>query len=250
MSTHFGVTVREGKRGLKLTRETYAIISDTNSFYPKTDNSPQSRKLYEDMRRPYQKLGIEPWTDTTRKKYTDEWCQWHYKNCLENFDLNMEFFAALSRDEFDTAITTFLDNHQEFRQISDLNICAGKSGYYMMVLDEYCQVYIGTTDDIKRRIQQHWSSSKPFDRLLFPIGAVDTSILSVDSFRAYDTTRIYAYITPNTYESEDIYINHFSAEFVCNRLAGGKITGGLLQAIAMKKQRQLNNEGGKQSGFR
>ena len=245
MPTHFGVTVREGKRGLKLTRETYVIVNNTNSFYPKTDDSPPSRKLYEDMRRPYLKLGIEPWTDATRKKYTDEWCQWHYKNCIENFDLNMEFFSALSRDEFDAAITTFLEKCQEFTQVSDLNICNEKPGYYMMVLDEYCQVYIGTTDNIRRRIQQHWSSIKPFDRLLLPIGAVDTSILSVDSFRAYDTTRIYAHITSNTYKSEDKYINHFPAEFVCNRLAGGEITGGLLQAIAMKKQRQLNNEGRK-----
>lgn len=28
-----------------------------------------------------------------------------------------------------------------------------------MILDKYCQIYVGTTDDIKSRIQQHWSFS-------------------------------------------------------------------------------------------
>ena len=27
-----------------------------------------------------------------------------------------------------------------------------------MVLDEYAQAYIGTSSNIKKRIQQHWSS--------------------------------------------------------------------------------------------
>ncbi|HBU12738.1 MAG TPA: hypothetical protein DEB31_08450 [Clostridiales bacterium] len=218
MPTHFSVTVLDGKHGLKLTQENYAIVNNKNSLVP------------------FQNI---TYTDKEGIYYSDEWCAKHLDDCLKNFDLNMKFFSTLNRKEFNTSITTFLKKHQRFRQISGLNICAGKSGYYMMVLDEYCQLYSGTTNDIMRRIRQHWSSSKAFDRLLFPIGAVDTSILSVDSFRAYDTTRIYAYITPDTYEREDNYISYFPAKFVCNRITGGKITGGLLQAIPMKKQRPL-----------
>lgn len=108
-----------------------------------------------------------------------------------------------------------------------------------MVLDEYHQIYIGTSDNIKKRILQHWSMRKPFDRLLCPIGAVETSILSIDSFRAYDTTRIYACINQDTYEKEDYYIKQFSSKFLCNRLSGGKITGGLLQALTMLKKKEL-----------
>ncbi len=59
----------------------------------------------------------------------------------------------------------------------------------MLVLDEYKQVYIGQSTDIKSRILHHRSKKKPFDRLIF--GSVENSILSIDSFGALDTTRIY-----------------------------------------------------------
>ncbi len=41
------------------------------------------------------------------------------------------------------------------------------------------------------------------------------------------------------YDNEDKYINQFSKEFVSNRMSGGKITGGLLQAILMSKSRKM-----------
>lgn len=60
----------------------------------------------------------------------------------------------------------------------------------MMILDEYKLVYIGKSDNIKKRIQQHWSATKSFDCTLFPMYAVTTSCFSIDFFRALDTTRI------------------------------------------------------------
>lgn len=217
MPVHFGITVHNGKHGTKLTRENYAIVNNKSSLGPFKGITGDKKE---------------------GKTYTDEWCTKHLKNCLTNYDLNMAFFSRLNHEVFNNSISIFLKKHDGFKPVLDLNTYDGKPGYYMMVLDEYCQIYIGITDDIKRRIRQHWSVSKPFDRLLFPIGAVDTSILSIDSFRAFDTTRIYAYTTSRE-DLEDEYISHFPTEFVCNRLKGGKITGGLLQAIAMKKQRIL-----------
>lgn len=69
---------------------------------------------------------------------------------------------------------------------------------------------------------------------------VNSSILSIDSFRALDTTRIFAYATKTTFELEDEFKNQFSAKFVCNRLKGGKIIDGLLQAMSMIKKRNLS----------
>ncbi|MCM3571499.1 GIY-YIG nuclease family protein [Neobacillus mesonae] len=208
----------EGKRGLKMTREKYAIVNDRNSLV----------KFSEDI-----------YTDEEGKFYTNEWCENQLRDSLENYDLNMEYFSLLNHGEFCEEIEGFLKRNRQFTEVYDLNLYDGKSGYYMMVLDEYSQVYIGTTNNIKRRIRQHWSNSKPFDRLLFPMGNVDSSILSIDSFRALDTTRIYVYETNKTFTDEDEFIIQFPAKFLCNRLAGGKITGGLLQAIAMMKERNL-----------
>lgn len=209
MAYHFGVKVLEGERGLKLTREKYAIVDNKNSF------------------------GVKG------KIYNEQWCEKQLKDCLENFDLNIEYFSLLDHSEFCTEIEKFLKQNIQFTEVYDLNLYDGKEGYYVMVLDEYSQVYIGTTENIKRRIRQHWTNSKSFDRLIF--GSVDSSKLSIDSFRALDTTRIYAYETNKTFISEDNFINQFSDEFICNRMAGGKIPGGLRQAITMGKKRNLKS---------
>lgn len=218
MAKHFGVSIRDGKLGMKLTRDTYADICNKSSL-------PKFKSI--------------TYADEQGEFYTDEWCENHQLQCLENFDLNMTFFALLDHDVFEMEIQEFLKKHNEFREVSDLNQYNEKSGYYMMVLDEYCQVYIGTTNNIKRRVQQHWSKKTPFDRLLFPIGAVNTSIMTINSFRALDTTRIFAYETLNLYKLENKYINYFSPQYISNRIAGGRITGGLPQAISMMKKRQL-----------
>lgn len=219
MPYHFALKVLEGKRGLKLTREKYAVVNNKNSL------GHSSADIY---------------ADEEGKLYSDEWCTKQLEESLKNYDLNMEYFSLLSRDEFNNEIRNFLSTNNSFIEVFDLNLYDQKSGYYLMVLDEYCQLYIGTTDDIKKRIKQHWTKTKSFDRLLFPMGNVNSSILSIDSFRALDTTRIFAYTVNETYRKEDHFLNHFSPKFICNRLAGGKITGGLLQAITMMKKRDLS----------
>lgn len=203
---HFGVKVIKKKYELKLVRNEYAIINNKSSIYK-------------------------------GKIYSDEWCKTQYKKAMENYDLNMEYFSLLDKKEFNEEINSFLNIYKEFKEVKDLKLFNGKSGYYIMILDEYKQLYIGTTNDIKRRIQQHWSKRVPFDRLIF--GTVDNSIMSINSFNALDTTRIYAYPTDGTYINENEYIDYFSPCFVCNRLEGGKIEYGLLQAINMMKSRKL-----------
>ena len=94
-----------------------------------------------------------------------------------------------------------------------------------MVLDEYKQVYIGTASygtNIKKRIINHWSTKKHFGRLLY--GRVENSILSIDSFGALDTTRIfYKKVDSNEkiFLLEDKYIKDFKPEYRLNRVAGG-----------------------------
>lgn len=201
---HFGITLYASKYGLELNRENYAIINNKSSFPRK----------YEGLKDAY--------ADETGRYYTDTWCLAHREKCLENFDLNMKFFQSLNHDEFEHEIISFLQTHRQFKEIVDLNECDGISGYYLMVLDKYCQIYIGTTDNIKRRIRQHWTKTKSFDRLLFPMDAVNTSIIAIDSFRALDTTRIFIYATYDRYTQEDAFINCFPPKFISNRIGGGK----------------------------
>ncbi|WP_461183016.1 GIY-YIG nuclease family protein [Virgibacillus kimchii] len=130
----------------------------------------------------------------------------------------------------------FVSKTKLFKEITDLAPFDRISGYYIMVLDEYTQAYIGRSTNIKNRIMSHWSKQKEFDRLVF--GGKEKSILSIDSFRAYDTTRIFVYPTDNQ-KQEDYFINLFNKKYLLNRTKGGSLTG-LGEAIANGKTRELD----------
>jgi hypothetical protein len=214
MAMHFGLEIRKNKYGFKLNRSNYAAGSRKCSF-------------------PWQ-YGAE---------YAEEELAEYIKDCMENYDLNMKYFAGLGLLGFDNAIKRFLHFHPEFVPVADLNAYNDRPGYYMMVLGKYRQIYLGTTHDIKRRIQKHWKTVKPLDRLIS--GYVETSIISIDSFRALDTTRIFVYVTPRIFGSEDAYLAQLPDKYLCNRTVGGRMKGGkgtavgLGESLGLRKTRNL-----------
>ena len=92
MPKHFGLKVLEGKRGLKLTREKYAVISNKNSL------SKFSQDIY---------------ADEEGKIYSNEWCAKQLEDCLKNYDLNMEYISLLEKDEFNIAINKFIESNKQ-----------------------------------------------------------------------------------------------------------------------------------------
>jgi len=216
--THFGLVLRPRTRGYHLTRENYASLTNRSSFgknYIYIDalqsNDEKILRIFADV-----------YSDSEGLIYTDKRCEKYLTEAMENFDLNMDFFRKLDRNKFDHEVDSFIKK-TKFKQIADLRDCC-YSGYYVMILDNYCQIYIGTSNNIKERIKQHWSGGKiRLDRLV--CGSVNTSKLSIDSFRSLDTTRILVYKTKRTYSSEDEYIQYFSKDFRCNRVCGGLFSG-------------------------
>lgn len=124
---------------------------------------------------------------------------------MTRFDLNMKYFKSLSREKFNEELNKFVALNK-FYEIKDLNSVAGIYRHYVMVLDEYCQVYIGTAsrnDGIKNRVPQHWRTKLSIDEL----GDGDSGSLVIGSFRALDTTRIF--VCPDDEDNfyEDYTIN-------------------------------------------
>lgn len=202
---HFGINFKKSKFGFSLTRENYIHPSKKSSF--------------------------------NNTEYDDEYIISHTKRALFNFDLNMRFFSKLDSEEFNRTIENFSRQYPQFIEIKDLNEYQYQSGYYLLVLDKYKQIYLGTTNDICRRIRDHWTRSKQFDRLIF--GSVFTSRLSIDSFRPLDTTRIFVYTTNKTFENEDKFISYFPDKFILNRTKGGILKLGLSESISNGKYRNL-----------
>lgn len=229
---YFGVDLRHGKYGFKMTRENYAIIDrkctthSKNSNYYETfwgdDKKEEFLKIYE---------------DTSAVFYTESYCERKKERALINYDLNIAYFASLDSKKFNSALKKFIRKNRRFKEISNLNVVDDKAGYYVMVLDEYKQIYIGTSNNLKKRVMSHWSKRKQFDRLIF--GKVETSKLSIDSFRAFDTTRIFVYVTEDTFSIEDKFIRSIPDEYCCNRTGGGIPEFGELTIIAKAKYRDL-----------
>jgi len=204
MVKYFGVNIRNKVDGLNLTKENYIKINPKSSII-------------------------------RGKVYTESEINKKVADSLYNYDLNMNYFNSLAQVEFNKEIESFASNNETFKEIMDLAPLSRVSGYYVMVLEEYKQVYIGRSQDIRVRILSHWSKQKEFDRLIF--GRKEDSILSIDSFRAYDTTRIFVYPTDNYIRLENDFIDMFSEEFVLNRTGGGALIG-LIEAIMKRKTRK------------
>ncbi|MBO5955032.1 MAG: hypothetical protein J6Q13_03605 [Clostridia bacterium] len=203
---HIGAIIKDSKYGFKLSRETYIHPSNKSSFGD----------------------GLI---------YDEKFIKKHIKDSLINFDLNMEFFKQLNQDEYIDNLNNFLNKNPQFKIVYNLNDFKEKSGYYVMVLEEYKQVYLGTTTNLFERIKKHWIKQLPFDRLIF--GTIKSSKLSIDVFRPLDTTRIYFYETKQIYSLENKYINEFKDKFVLNRTEGGFHAEGLKESIKLGLYRKL-----------
>ena len=211
---HFGILLRKPMQDLRLRRDNYICKNKDGEYYFK---------------------------DSWLKNNPERWPE-HEKLCIQNFDLNMGFFSDLSRTQFEKAINALRTRYQ-LKEIFDLNDVEKRKGIYVMVLDEYCQIYAGKTSSvqgIKHRITTHWNKPMHFDRLL--LGSPRSSPISIDSFRALDTTRIFIKLMDTEIEMDKTERNIIAdtpSEFCSNRTAGGSLKGGLLEACAKAKFRTL-----------
>lgn len=227
---HFGERVLHGKYGFKLTRENYAIPSKKPSFY-----WPRKGEISAELWAEHDAL----FEDAEHTIYSDKFVSEKLEHALLNYDLNIEFFDQIPAEQFDAALDEMLAAHPELEPVHDLKAFDGVAGLYVLVLDGYRQAYIGQASDIRKRIKNHWAGVKQFDRLLW--GPTEASVLSIDSFRSLDTTRIYASRTSRRDQLEIELVNSFSPDFLLNRTAGGVPTNGLraLFLLAAAKRRVL-----------
>jgi len=209
--THFNTQIRKSNYN-KLTRENYC--TPTNKV-----SSVCKKSLKFSIERYGYKIPNEYYID--ENTYTDKYVKKHCEDCLYNYDLNIKYFSTLDYNEFDKYLKKFISKNK-FKEVIDLKEVNRKDGIYILVLDEYKQVYIGISNDIKRRILRHWSSIKEFDRLIF--GKKEKSIISIDSFGALDTTRIFYKEIHNfreIYNQEYKLVEEFRDIYKLNRVAGG-----------------------------
>ncbi len=215
---HIGLKLSKSKYSYHLVREEFALINTKPSM-------PYQYRLMKEK---------NAYTDTTGVEYRKEWCEEYRELCLENFDLNMRYFKSLDLVKFNSAFDSFVKKHYEFQKVDDLSSFENISGYYIMVLDEYRQIYIGKSGNIKKRIRQHWTATKPFDKTLFPMYAHKTSCFSIDFFRPLDTTRLFVWKTHLIEGMEDKLLSDLPQEFCVNRI-GGDISSALEAIATMKK---------------
>ncbi len=218
---HFNVKIKD-KSSNKLTRDNYCI--------PTNKTASDTRKNVE-LAEMYKKNNIKAFIPSyylnlpndfliDKNTYSDSWVQQHYEDCMYNFDLNMQYFNSLDREQFDKALNKFIKKNK-FIQIYNLNKAEVK-GIYLLVLDEYKQVYIGISNNIKKRVLRHWNDRKAFSRLIF--GTKEESVLSIDSFGALDTTRIFIKEVKwhqDINKMEEKFVSELNGKYTLNRIKGG-----------------------------
>ena len=171
------------------------------------------------MEKDSNKININNYLNLKFKNQDKEFIESQTKRIKYNYELNMKYFNSLDYDEFNQYINLFMKKHK-FTEIKDLKQYIGKKGIYVLILDEYKQAYLGLTDrGIKERIKDHWNAKKEPERLIF--GQAFNSILSIDSFGALDTTRIFVKLDGPLYEIEYKMIEEFDKRYLLNRTMGG-----------------------------
>lgn len=225
---HFGVWF-ENDENVRISRNTYAIID--KKVYQKP--SPTMRRFYN--KNPLiHALIYEDFDCTT---YNDTWCEQHRQDCLENFDLNLNFCSQIEDKDFEKALSDLLKKEKDIKQIFDLYECDRIEGVYILVLDKYKQLYIGQSKDIKKRILQHWRKKKEFDSLL--CGNINSSVLSIDAFGCLDTTRIFVLETWDFCRYEIRLLQAIDDKYVLNRTAGGIYGNDLFTKLEIAANRNI-----------
>lgn len=171
------------------------------------------------LEKPSNKISKETYLDLKFKEVDEKFINDQTKRIEYNFDLNMRYFNSLDYDKFNSYLDKFTKKYG-FKEVIDLEKYKGKTGLYILVLDNYKQVYIGMSNSgICEEIKSHWSRRKAPDRLIF--GQAFNSVLSIDSFGALDTTRIYVKTNVETYSAENKYVELFDNKYLLNRTMGG-----------------------------
>lgn len=233
---HFGELRRAGKYGHRMTRELYAVPNKKP-----TDVFP--RDMFTD-----QQWTASDWVyeDAEHTIHSDEFCEHWHTVALENYDLNLAYFSSIPAESFEAALTDLQTRSKLLKPVTDLRTLKGAEGVYVMVLDDYKQAYIGQARDIRARIMRHWSGVKQFDRLIF--GSKYESVLSIDSFRSLDTTRIFAARTSMADSLEIRLVKSFPGDLLLNRMGGGKPMKfrGLFIEQEMKRRQLIMEDSGSQ----
>ena len=171
------------------------------------------------MEKDSNKINIDNYLNLKFKNRDDKFIEEQTKRIKYNYELNMKYFKSLDYNEFNKYLESFIKKHK-FIEVKDLKKYIGKKGIYVLVLDEYKQVYLGLTDrGIKERIKDHWNGKKEPERLIF--GQAFNSVLSIDSFGALDTTRIFVKLDEPLYKIEYKMVDEFDKRYLLNRTMGG-----------------------------
>lgn len=208
---HFGERLSTSKYGLKMSRETYGLPSRSQH------QRMMFRPGFEDA------WAYLDWMfrDEEHRQHSDLYLLVQRDRALINLDESLKYFKTLPADEFEETVQLALRKCRALKSVDDLHDFEDKEGLYMMVFDEYKQIYVGTASNLRKRIKQHWTGKKSFDRLVF--GTPYDSVLPVDEFRALDTTRLFAARTSKAFDYEQNLVAAITSRFLLNRTSGGDI---------------------------
>lgn len=185
--------------------------------------------------------------------YNKEYIERITQDILENLMLNINYFKKLNQEKFNRSLNKImmLKKNNGLKEVKDLKEYMGAKGIYILVLDQYKQIYVGQSKrDIVDRIISHWKKHIELENIL--VGKTNKTKISIDAFGMLDTTRIFIENIDPTYynnsmkidEREEYLINSVPEEYLANKIGGGIRLGdveSLDKFITTYKHRDLEN---------
>ena len=182
-----------------------------------------------DANKYYKNMTINNFVDRTKETRLNDIIK---KKAILYYKASIEYFKKLNKLEFNQALNKLLDLYT-FKEVKNLKEVAKKNGIYLLVLDNYKQIYIGQTcDDLRKRILRHFKRKLSFAEV--PIVRPYTP--PIDAFKPLDITRIYVLYTPIQNVLDDIeanLIHNIDNKFILNKTIGGKAYDDLEVAIRL-----------------
>ena len=121
----------------------------------------------------------------------------------------------LSNDtfEFEKVIGKLKAKYKKIEVINNLDEYANKMGIYIMILKKYNTCYIGQARDVRKRIKEHWATSRAFD------------VKGIDTFKVGDTSEIlyYSCTSSKIDEVEEKIIANIPMQYTLNWVKGGEV---------------------------
>lgn len=164
----------------------------------------------------YLNMAINDWFSGTRDAgfLNESYDFYHFIFAYAFLKAFIDRLLSNDTSEFQKIIAKLKGKYRKLEVITDLEKYDNCTGVYILILRQYNTCYVGKSNNIRKRIKEHWSTSRGFD------------IKGIDTFKVGDTSEILFYKC-SSYKMDEIeekFIVNIPMQYTLNWVKGGEMS--------------------------